>query len=558
MFKKPSVPNGTYMTIRNILLLPALLGISLGIARAGVPTLDVELRLLTQDALEVSYTLPPSCASLPFLMHGRDGKVVRQNWQARDGCGTAGADQLARTDQACPVLRFEVPASTVRAGYPSAFPMGQGMYVHLSNYAVGDACGKVNYRLAAPWVAAEGRSRQDGMQLMDGGDASALLLTVPPTGQIAGAPAYFDPRLVPAVADRIRQVADGTTGYLRRALPHARFTAPIVAAARVPDRGGPHFEGDAHDVLRLALYNWPGKPSPEDQAALTRFVAHEFSHRFQLRDAVDVYPDARLIHEGGAEFLRWLTSVQKGWMTPREAAADLDQALATCMLGADGQRWRALPARTIGANRLEYACGLPVYVYVLAARQRPGSALARIDAFYEAIRQGAQPDFARALDCGAAAATCTSTWTARLLDGAAPMEQEWDAMLRATGLAHPAPPTQALRDTMVERALVKLMRDDCGGRVDSMQQADGLLLGGMKACKTFTKDAYVTAVEGLPMRGNAYTGAAMAAACTAHGKLVLGLKDGATLDVPCTEPYRMRSSFYQVDIDSVLQALMRN
>jgi hypothetical protein len=546
------------MTIRNILWLPALLGISLGIARAEVHTLDVELRLLTQDALEVSYTLPPSCVSLRFLTRGGDGKVVRKNWQARDGCGTAGADQLARTDQTCPVLRFEVPASTVRAGYPSAFPMGQGMYVHLSNYAVGDACGKVNYRLAAPWVAAEGRSRQDGMQLTDGSDASALLLTVPSTGQIAGAPAYFDPRLAPAVADRIRQVADGTTGYLRRALPHSRFTAPILAAASVPDRGGPHFEGDAHDVLRLALYNWPGEPSLDDQAALTRFVAHEFSHRFQLRDAVDAYPDARLIHEGGAEFLRWLTSVQKGWMTPREAAADLDQALSTCMLGVNGQRWRALSARTIGVNRLEYACGLPVYVYALATRQGPGSALARVDAFYEAIRQGAQPDFVRALDCGAAAATCKSTRTARLLDGAAPMEKEWDAMLRATGLAHPAPPTQALRDTMVERALVKLMQDDCGGRFDSMQQSDGLLLGGMKACKTFTKDAYVTAVEGLPVRGNADTGAAMSAACTTHRKLVLGLKDGGTLDVPCATPYPMRSSFYQADIDSVLQALMRN
>ena len=137
----------------------------------------------------------------------------------------------------------------------------------------------------------------------------------------------------------------------------------------MPDRGGPLFEGDAHDVLRLALYNWPGEPSLDDQAALTRFVAHEFSHRFQPRDAVEMYPDARLIHKGGAEFLRWLTSVQKGWMTPREAAADLDQALATCMLGANRQRWRALPARAIGVNHLEYACGLPIYVCALATRQ---------------------------------------------------------------------------------------------------------------------------------------------------------------------------------------------
>jgi hypothetical protein len=61
----------------------------------------------------------------------------------------------------------------------------------------------------------------------------------------------------------------------------------------------------------------------------------------------------------------------------------------------------------------------------------------------------------------------------------------------------------AQRGTMVVRALEKLMRDDCGGRIDSMLQPDGLLLGGMKACKTFTKDAYVTIIEGFPARGNA-------------------------------------------------------
>jgi hypothetical protein len=545
------------MIIRNFVWLPVLVGAWLGHARAEDQKVDVELRLLTPDSLEVSYALPPSCASLPFLKQGRDGAAVRQGWQARSSCGTAGADRLDRTHQECPVLRFEVPASTAHAGYPSAFPMGEGLYAHLSNYAVGDACGKVNYRLAAPWIAAEGRSQQDGMELKAGADASALLLTVAPAGQIAGAPAYLDPSLAPVVADRIRQVAGRTTDYLRRGLPHARFTVPIVAAARVPDRGGPHFDGDAHDVLRLALYNWPDEPSPNDQAELTRFVAHEFSHRFQMRDAVDVYPDARLIHEGGAEFLRWLTSVQNGWMTPQDAAADLDQALADCMLGADGRRWRALSARAIGVNHLEYACGMPVYVYALAARQGPGTALARIDAFYEAIRRGARPEFGRALECGATAASCPSTWTARLLDGAYPMEQQWDAMLRETGLAHPRPPTQAQRDTMVVRALEKLMRDDCGGRIDSMQQSDGLLLGGMKTCKTFTKDTYVTVIEGFPARGNANTGTAMAAACTAHGKLVLGLKDGGTLEVPCTEPYLMRSSFYHVDVDRVLQALLR-
>ena len=47
-------------------------------------------------------------------------------------------------------------------------------------------------------------------------------------------------------------------------------------------------------------------------------------------------------------------------------------------------------------------------------------------------------------------------------------------MLRATGLARPLPPTQVLRDTMVERALTKLMQGNCGGRLDSTQHPDGL------------------------------------------------------------------------------------
>ncbi|MCS0705719.1 hypothetical protein ACFOY5_13200 [Massilia aurea] len=115
----------------------------------------------------------------------------------------------------------------------------------------------------------------------------------------------------------------------------------------------------------------------------------------------------------------------------RDYASNREQALASCMLDADGQSWRVLSARTNSANRLDIACGLPVYVYSVATRQGQGSAFARIDAFYDLIRQGAQPDFTPALDCGAAAATCASPRTARLLDGTGPMEQQWDAILRA-------------------------------------------------------------------------------------------------------------------------------
>ena len=50
-----------------------------------------------------------------------------------------------------------------------------------------------------------------------------------------------------------------------------------------------------------------------------------------------IYPKL-LINEGIGEFLRWLVSVYEGWLTPQEAAGELDDALAACMLIADDRR----------------------------------------------------------------------------------------------------------------------------------------------------------------------------------------------------------------------------
>jgi hypothetical protein len=452
------------------------------------------------------------------------------------------------------VLRFRVPAATHQVGYPAAFPMGQGLYAHLSNYAVDTHCGTVQYRLAAPGIAVDRRAWRDSA-ITANNDAGALLLTTPlPAG--ADVPVYIDPRLSPGTAARIRTVADGTVAYLRRELPNARFTRPVIGAAYADEPGGPNIGGDASDVLRLALFNWPRAPGPAEDAKLTLLVSHEFSHRFQLRDAVDAYPDARLIHEGGGEFLRWMASVENGWLTPAQAAEDLDGALSDCMLVTEGRSWRSLQPREIGGNRLEYRCGLPAYVYVLAARQGRGKALGRIDAFYRELAAGRRPDVGQAFECGDTPG-CRARRLAPLLNADGAMETQWSALLRGTGLARAMPPTQAQKDAMVLRAVVKLMKDDCGGRSGTTPTPDSILLDGMKACKTFTRDVHVTTIEGLPVFGIEETGAAMTAACTARHVVLLGLKDGGTLAAPCAEPYRMRTDFYRADIGKVLAALRR-
>ena len=521
---------------------------------------DVQLRLLATDALEVSYTLPPACHGLAFLKDGDAGRDTRAGWQAQGQEGVAGADRLERRGDASAsaptTLRFRVPAATRHIGFPAAFPVGQGLYVHLSNYALDGSCGKVAYRLAAPGIAVDGRAWRDAAVAAEGPDAAALLLMAPLPDRDGAVPVYFDPRLPAAAVAQIRMVADGTVEVLHGALPQARFTRPIVAAASAEERGGPNIGGDAAGVLRLALFNWPREAGPEEQAQLIRLVSHEFSHRFQLRDAVDVYPDARLIHEGGGEFLRWMVSLQKGWLTPEKAAADLDQALADCMLYTEGRSWRSLPAREIASNRLEYRCGLPAWAYALAARQGRGTAFARIDGFYRELGAGRRPDFPQALECGDTPA-CRASRLPALLGADGAMEAQWAGLFSETGLAAPVAPTQAQKSAMVLRAMIKLMKDDCGGVSGTTETPDGVILDGMKSCKTFARDAYVTTIEGLPVFGDPGTGPAMTAACTVRQALVLGLKDGGTLSAPCPAPYRMRAAFYQANIGKLLAALRR-
>lgn len=543
----------------SLLCLPLITAVLPATASSPVPdpaaAVAVDITLAAPGVLEVAYHLPAACTALPFIKHGSEGAGLRASWQALDDCGAADGDTLSRKSGACPALRFRVPVTADPVnGYPAAFPVGEGVYVHASNYAVAPQCGAVAYHFSAPGIAVAGGAVQ-GLASSTRDDAAALLLPAPlPPTPAGGTPFYFDAQLPAATVAQVRTVADGTVAYLKTTMPDAPYLAPAVAVARVSEPGGPNVGGDAADVLRLALYNWPAQPGPAEQAKLTLLVSHEFSHRFQLRDAVDGYPDARLIHEGGAEFLRWLVSVEQGWLTRAQAAEQLDAALADCLLDTDGQGWRGLNGRTVARNRLDYRCGLPVYVYALAARQGSGTAIGRLNDFYRDVGQGRFPDFAHALECGATPG-CTPRWLPRLL-GAAPMAAQWTTLLAASALARPAPPETAQRDAMVLRALVQLMRDDCRGASSSTQTPDSVLLDAMRSCTTLTRDSEVVRIEGTTVFGDDSTLARLTAACE-RGHVALGLRDNSVLDLPCRAPYHARTSFPHVDIDRVLGSLLR-
>ena len=513
----------------------------------------VTVRLAAPDALEVRYALPASCKQLSFLKTGPGAQKIRSRWQAQDGDAAAGGDALIRNTSG-PALRFKVPATSDKvSGYPGSFPVGAALYAHMSNYAVGAECGPVAYRFAAAGIETAGAAFVG--EVASTADAPALLFATPPADGSGGLD-YFDPSLSAAAVAQIRHVADGTARFLRARMPKAVFKRPIVAAALASEPGGPNIGGSAGEILLLTLFNWSATPAPEQQRLMNKLVAHEMSHPFQMRDAVDVYADARLMHEGGAEFLRWSVSLRQGWLTPQQAGAELDDALAACMLVTGERNWREMPARVIAANRLEYSCGLPAYVYALAARQGKGNPYARIDDFYARLRSGAKPDFAQAMEC--VSAGCKARVLPALLDGQGPMHVQWAAMFKETGLATPRAPSQSQTDSMMTQAIIELVKDDCGGESSITPTPGSALLDTLKACKTLRADVEVQRVEGLPLYGGAQALPAMVAACAARKEVELGLKDGATLLMQCRKPYRITQRFYAANMEKIAQSLARD
>lgn len=520
----------------------------------------VHISLKAPGALELVYDMPATCARLPFHRHDDAYQSLRAAWQSLDACGAIAGGALTRSGKPCPQLRFRVPASTDKGvGYPGAFPIGEAIYAHTSKYAVSAECGSVSYHFSAPGsLGLQGKVHHGSATVAgeEGGDLAVLLMprALAPSAAVL---AYYDPKLSSATKAQITDTLEGTVDFYRKALPDARFTMPIVAAGLATQPGGPNIGGDAADIMRFTFFNWPAEPPPQLQRMTTRLVAHEMSHRFQLRDAVDAHPDARLIHEGGGEFLRWVVSVKKGWLTRAQAASELDEKLAECMLGVGQRSWSELSRREIASNYYEYACGLPAYVYVLAARQGKGSALSRINAFYRDLRPGAAPRFEHALECGDDT-HCAPRWLGKLLGKSMPMSAAWDDLLRTSGLATPAAPTQPQQDAMMNRALVQLVKDDCGGGSSTTVTPDGMIIDPMLACKTIRKEAYVTRVESMAVFGNTRALALMMAACTERAKIELGMKNGDTLVMPCKTPFAARSQFYKADIGRVLARLERD
>ncbi len=556
------------MKLLSILLMP--LAASAGSAEpAGV---TITLTMPDPAALQIQYDVPSACGKLAFLNDGigpSDAQAMRAGWQAMDACTRVDAAGIGRGGGAdgCTSWRLRVPASSLDIDrvYPWAYPSGAGLYAHTAAYAVTTACGPLRWRVAAPGgaVVADGRHLGASGDLPPGAQALPLLFL--PAALPDGATAYTDPALPPGLAARVARLSGKVERWLRAALPRQPYTPPFTITAIKPSGG---WRGDAANrtTLRLALparpepagvtgkrpLQLPAPPATADDAfdaELPGFLAHEHAHLAQPPFSRSDAAQAALLAEGGAEFLRWSAEAQLGWRTPEQLDADVEGAINGCILAAAGKPWRGAAAHQRG--RQPYDCGLAFHVLALAARSpSEPAALAALDAYYTALRAGSgSGDGSNGLGAGVDA-TLTG-W----MEGAAPLDAQLAAYAARHAWLRPADSAPAgMARQLGFAAFSALMAADCDGP-GFFQNAEGPRIAYSRNCKTLRDGMQVVAAEGRALVADGTAAGALAAACRTRGKAVLGLHDGATVEVPCDSRIPAPSRFYSVDLPLLLARL---
>lgn len=526
------------------------------LAHAAAPV-KATVTMRDPSALEVSYAIPPTCAALEFrvgdMPHGAMAPL-RGDWRAADDCTALEGGRIVRKQASCTTLRLRVPASArdVDRIYPWAYPVEKGLFAHTSVYAVKDTCGAVDWDFEAPG----GTVVVDGVMSAERGahaagpvaDHMPVVLIQEPFRSLEGRRVHADARFTPRTLQLLDATVSGSARQLAHDLPGIPFTVPfIVASPSTP----PVWRGDVPNRTTMRL-TFPSAPGPAQEAILHRFVPHEMSHLLQPTNWNDAWQaNESTIGEGGAEFLRVVTTTQLGWLDHAALKDELENAVNDCVLAADGKPWKDMRNRGWGKN--PYHCGLAFYAIGLSTAGTD-SPLLRLRDYDRKAKLGERTDFARDIECGDAK-DCRPRWLPRV-GGDEPLDavlldyaRQPGALLRVTDTWSPA-----LVRLLAFRHVAQLMRADCGGAV-SMFEEDAPRIAAGPRCGTLRPDMVIVRAEALPLFDNADAVKASVAACHARGKTVLGLRDGTSVTVPCGAAVDLPAHVFAVDEARMLALL---
>ncbi len=519
------------------------------LAHAGAPV-NATITMRDPAAVEVSYAIPPACTALEFRKEDRPPGAMaslREDWRAADDCTALEDGRIVRKQAACTTLRLRVPATTrnVDRTFPWASPVDKGLFVHTSTYAVKDTCGAVDWTFEAPG----GTVVVDGVMAAERGTHAAgpvadhmpVVLIQEPLRAMQGRRVHADARFAPQTLALLDATVAGSARQLAHDLPGIPFTVPFTVASP----STPHdWRGDVPNrtVMRLTF---PPAPGSAQEAILHRFIPHEMSHLLQPTDWHDAWQgeDESTVSEGGAEFLRVVTTAQLGWLDRAAFKGELEDAVNSCLLAADGKPWKDMRNRGWGPH--PYKCGLAFYAIGLSAGT--DSPLLRLRDYNRKAKLGERTDFARDIECGATK-ECTPRWLPRVA-GSEPLDavlsdyaRQPGALLRVTDTWSPA-----LVKVLAFRHVEQLMRADCGGAVSMYQEDTGPRIADGPKCGTLRAGMVLARAEGLPLFEGEGAVKASVAACQANGRTVLGLRDGSSVTLACGTGVSLPAHVYAVD-----------
>jgi hypothetical protein len=540
------------------LILPVLL-------LACVPaSAQVHATLTLRDpaALEVSYQIPPSCTALDFRnedMRPETVATLRSDWRAADDCTEFDGRQIRRKNPSCTTLRLRVPATqrTADRVYPWAYPVEKGLYAHTAAYALTAACGPVEWTFSAPGgtVVADGVVAPDSVKRAgaDGGDwmPTVLIQQALPSG--AAPRVHASSQFTPQTLRLLDSTVASIDAELKRELPGLPFSVPFIVAS--PSDHPSNYWGDVANrtTMRLAF---PPAAGPAQETLLHTFVTHEMAHLTQPREWNDSWKgDSATIGEGGAEFLRAVTATRLGWFDRAGFAGELEKAVNSCLLAAEGKSWRAMKNRGWGLN--PYHCGLSFYVIGLSSPLSSTPPLLRVRDYYRKAGKGEPTDFARELEC-AGASTCQPRWLPRLA-GNESLESVLQDYARQPGalLRLKSEWGQSLVKPMAFRHLGQLMAADCKGGISMYHEAASARIGAGPKCGVLREDMVIVRAEGLPLFDTADAVKESLKACREKGSTVLGLQDGRSIVLACdAKSVNVPTQLFSIDPEQA-QALLR-
>lgn len=530
-------------------------------------TVTVELALLRSHSLQLTYRLPTTCRELPLRSpySVEQMKEMRKSWKPTNGCGYEKDGNIFLTDSQCDRISFEVPVAATMADrvYPPAFPVSTlGVYVHTGVYSPTNACGAITWQLRSEGgnVVYAGESRGETVSVPEtDSDASYMAAYLSESPLPPGEKAVLSPELPNWVRSNLTEATRAVENGYRARFRGLAYPAPFVVATSVSTQGSPRQQAEvaAGNMIRYTFFNYSNEPAPQNLANLRGTIAHEYGHKLQpetLRKASG--ESDNLIHEGGAEYLRWSSMIDLGWFSAADAEKDLDTALNTCLAIIGDQPWKQVEDRAYG--EAPYACGLALHVLLLASRSNWQEVKAdkALESLYR-LDGNLSSNFAQALECGESA-HCRAQWLPALLSNNVGFASELDKLIRSSGLAklRLTKPSMPLQQKVAVAAMMHLMAGDCHGTSGFYLRDQGFEVGMSPSCKAFNEGMMLTHANGASLTTEPLKAArGLVAQCAARHSATVGLSDGSSFEVQCRSLAAVAPYFYQLDVRKILKRL---